>query len=244
MEITGNLHFEGATIFFLVLALYLLMKDKRILSAVFLTISISMKLIPLIFLPIFLKKLGQRGLVMYSLLVFAGTIFLFLPFLSDELTSNFMGSIDLYFRKFEFNASLYYIIRWFGYQLYGWNIIQKAGPILGLFVFVIVLHLSILAKNQKPKVMMNSLLIAISVYYFMATTVHPWYISIPLIISVFTNFRYPVIWSLLVMLSYSAYQNESFQENFWLLFLEYAIVYGYFGYELIRSLSRTRTLVH
>jgi hypothetical protein len=235
IEITGNLHFEGVTIFFLILAVYHLLKNKWGWSALFLTLSVSVKLIPLIFLPLFLKKLGQRGLIKYSLFVCLGSVLLFLPFLSEGLYTNFMSSIDLYFRRFEFNASIYYLIRSIGYQVYGWNIIQKAGPLLGILVFAIMLQLAIIPKNQKPKVLLNSMLISVSIYYFMTTTVHPWYIAIPLILSVFTTYRFAVLWSLVVMLSYSAYQIEGFQENFWLIATEYGVVYGYFGYEFLKS---------
>jgi len=161
------------------------------------------------------------------------SIVLFIPYLSPGLIENFASSIDLYFRKFEFNASFYYIIRWIGYKTIGWNIIQKAGPLLGLIVFTFVLLISLIRKNEKPKQLMISLLFAISVYYFFSTTVHPWYIAIPLILSVFTQYKFAVIWTFTVMLSYFAYSSQSFQESLWLIAIEYTVVYGFLIYELM-----------
>ncbi|MEZ5083664.1 MAG: hypothetical protein R2750_09460 [Bacteroidales bacterium] len=227
IELTGNLHFEAVTVFFLVVAVYYLLSEKWLPSALFMTLSVSVKLIPLIFLPVFLKRLGQNRTLKYSLFVILGSIILFLPFFSQELGSNFMSSIDLYFRKFEFNASIYYIIRWIGYQTHGWNIIQKAGPLLGIVVFVVVLLLSIIPKNQNPKQLMVSMLFAVSIYYFFSTTVHPWYLAVPLILSVFTRYRFMIVWSLLVMLSYNAYQFDDFQENLWFNMVEYGLVFGF-----------------
>lgn len=240
IELTGNLHFEGITIFFLVLAIYLLLKNNLLKSAILLAFAVSIKLIPLIFLPVFLRKLGQRGTVKYSLIVLMITVILFLPFLNSELITNFISSIDLYFRKFEFNASIYYIIRWIGYQTIGWNIIEKVGPLLGLTVFFIVIMLSIIRKNEQPKRMMETMLFAVVIYYFLSTTVHPWYIAVPLIISVFTRYRFVVVWSLVVMLSYSAYGNESFKENYWLVFIEYTAVIGFLIFEVLKSKSQPK----
>lgn len=235
IELTGNLHFEGVTIFFLVLAIYFLLNDKFYKSAIWMAFSISVKLIPLIFIPLFLKKLGQVNTLKYLIITGIISILLFIPFLSAGLIENFMSSIDLYFREFEFNASFYYIIRWIGFELKGWNIIQKVGPLLGLSVFVIVLLLSLIRQNEKPRILLVSMLFAISIYYFLSTTVHPWYIAIPLIISVFTRYRFVVVWSMVVMLSYFAYSNEIFQENYWLIFVEYTLVIGFLIFELFKS---------
>ena len=159
IELTGNLHFEGVTIFFLVLAIYFLLNDRFQKSAIWMAFSISVKLIPLIFIPLFLKKLGQINTLKYLLITGVISILLFIPFLSSGLIENFMSSIDLYFRKFEFNASFYYIIRWIGFDLKGWNIIQKVGPLLGLSVFIIVLLFSIIRRNEKPQVLLVSCLL-------------------------------------------------------------------------------------
>jgi len=233
IELTGNLHFEGIMIFFLVVAIYYLLKNNLLKSALLLSLSISVKLIPLIFIPVLLRKLGQSETLKYFLVVMFVSIVLFIPYLSPGLIENFASSIDLYFRKFEFNASFYYIIRWIGYKTIGWNIIQKAGPLLGLIVFTFVLLISLIRKNEKPKQLMISLLFAISVYYFFSTTVHPWYIAIPLILSVFTQYKFAVIWTFTVMLSYFAYSSQSFQESLWLIAIEYTVVYGFLIYELM-----------
>ena len=232
IEMSGNLHFEAVTVFFLVLAIYHLLNSRNFRSAVFLAISVSVKLIPLLFLPLFLKKLGQWGSLKYYFIVGVISILLFLPFLSSDLIRNFMSSIDLYFRNFEFNAGIYYLIREIGFYYKGWNIIQEVGPLLGVTVFLIVLTMALVRQNQYPRQLMVSMLFAVTIYYFLSTTVHPWYIAVPLIISIFTNYRFVVLWSFLVMLSYTAYSNPEFKENLWLVGLEYVLVFGFMGWEL------------
>jgi hypothetical protein len=233
IELTGNLHFEGIMVFFMLVAIYFLLQDKYKTSAIFLAFSISVKLIPLLFIPLFLRKLGQLNILKYLMITIFVSILLFLPFYTPGLLENFMSSIDLYFRKFEFNASIYYIIRWIGYQYKGWNIIQQVGPLLGLVVFIAVIIFAILRKNEYSRKLIQSMLLVICIYYFLATTVHPWYIVIPLTLSVFTTFRFVVVWSLTAMLSYSAYSNEFFEENLVFVVVEYQLVFISLIFELL-----------
>lgn len=235
LEMTGNLHFEGVMIFFLLWSLYLLFTKRWTLSAVVMAISISVKLVPLLFLPLIYKRLGVAKSSLYYLIVIAVSVLLFLPFLSQELVDNFMSSINLYFQNFEFNASIYYIIRAIGYEVRGYNIIHDVGRILPLIVLTAILLLTFVRKNKIPEILMSSMLFAICIYYFLSTTIHPWYVAVPLILSVFTNYRFPLVWSFVVILSYSAYASETYSENLWLVGIEYIVVYGMAVKELFFS---------
>lgn len=232
IEVSGNLHFEGVMIFFLALALYTLLSGKWYWSAVYFSFSVAVKLIPLIFLPLLWKRLGWRKALIYYGVVFLVQLLLWAPFLSTGLLSNFGNTLALYFERFEFNASIYYLVREVGYWIKGYNIISTAGKVLSLAVLAGVLGLSFLRANQRKQVLLISMLFAISSYYALATTVHPWYICTPLFLSVFTPYRFPVVWSFVSVLSYAAYSHPDFQENLYLIALEYFFVYGVFFYEL------------
>ena len=76
--------------------------------------------------------------------------------------------------------------------------------------------------------MITSMLFAVTIYLLFSTTLHPWYLAIPLALSVFTEYRYVIIWSALGILSYFAYSQPNFQENLWVIAVEYVLVLGYF----------------
>lgn len=249
IELTGNLHFEGVMIFFFLLALYLLLKEKWVGSAVSIGISIATKLIPLLLLPILFRWLSlstsgdqltsERKTktelhwnlikpVSYYVLAIIVAIATFIPFLSDELKDNYLHTIGLWFNSFEFNASFYYLIREIGFWYKGYNIIALAGLKMAVVVVVFILLLGLLRKNEKPRTLTASLLFGVSFYLFFTTTLHPWYVVTPLLLSVFTNYKFPVVWSFIVVLSYQAYANPNVEENLWVLSIEYGILFGCF----------------
>lgn len=76
------------------------------------------------------------------------------------------------------------------------------------------------------------MLLGVSAYFFLSTTIHPWYIATPLMLSVFTRYRFALIWSFVVFFSYYAYGSNGFQENLWIVGLEYLLVFGALSYEI------------
>lgn len=245
IELTGNLHFESVMLIFLLWSLYLIYIGKWQLGAFIFALSVSVKLIPLLFLPLFLrwfvnnkegrifKKLGKL-LIFYSIII-ATTGLLFIPFFSMEFVDNYAATVGLWFQKFEFNASFYYIAREIGYSFRGYNEIAIIGKIMAALVFSAVLLMSLFRKNEYYKTLITSMLLAFGVYLFLSTTVHPWYLATLLLLSVFTNFRFPMVWTFTIVLSYLAYSNSNNSENLWIIALEYGVVFGVLINDLFRA---------
>jgi len=235
IELTGNLHFEGVMIFFLVWSIYLLHSWKWKTAALVFTLSVSTKLIPLIFLPLFYQfftnrevtsfKTGILKLFGFYSLVLMLFLVLFFPFFSMEFVQNYTDTIGLWFKNFEFNASLYYIAREIGYLFRGWNEIAIIGKFIPIIVIIFVLIITLFRKNKSTIELITAMLLVLSFYYFSATTVHPWYITTLLFLSIFTRYKFPLIWSFVIIFSYLAYANNSNTENLWIIGLEYIIVY-------------------
>jgi len=249
IELTGNLHFEAVMIFFIIWSLYLLQKNLWHWAAIVLGLSVSVKLIPLLFLPFFFQKFmfgdsrfsetreknwthNLLRLSTFYILVFLCIGLSFAPFISEAFIINFKTTITLWFQNFEFNASIYYIIRWIGYQIKGWNMIHTIGKILPLVTILIILTLTFFRKNRTMQELITAMLLGICCYYFLSTTIHPWYIAVPLSLCIFTKYRFPIVWSIVIILSYTAYINTGFEENLYIVALEYLVVFGIFIYEI------------
>ena len=239
IELTGNLHFEGVMIFFLVWSLYLLHQSKWQLSGVAMACSIGLKLVPLVFLPLYFKHLNFKKLVAFYLITGTCIIGFFAPFISEHLIANYSKTIGLWFGTFEFNGSVYLLIREVGYMVKGYNIIGTVGKTIPIVVILFVLALAFFRKNNSTKQLITAFLFVLSFYLFTSTTVHPWYVAMLLMLSVFTKYRFPLVWSFTIMLSYSFYKNETFINNYWLIFIEYTLVIGFMIWELL-SLNKKK----
>lgn len=250
IELTGSLHFEGIMIFFLVFSLYLLHSAKWKMGAFIFALSISVKLIPLMFLPLFYQwfKKEEGGflkLMGFYLIVVLSTLLLFSPFYSSEFVTNYSQTVALWFGEFEFNASLYYIARAIGYSITGYNEIAIIGKFIPVVVIISLVLVSLFKNNKEmPRLITNMLLIS-TIYYFTSTTVHPWYLATLVILSIFTNYIYPLVWSFMIVLSYLAYGNADNSENLWVIGLEYIVVYSVFIYEVfIKEPSAQKPLLN
>ena len=229
IELTGNLHFEGIMIFFLLLSIYFFDLGKLWPSALFMALAISTKLIPLIFLPIFFRYLPWKKCMSYYGMILLFTVLIFMPMARPDLITGMSNSLSLYFEKFEFNASIYYLIRYVGFKVVGYNIIGMTAKVLPLVTLLAVLTYTFVHKYNQitPAVLMWCLVI----YLLLSTTIHPWYITPLLALSVFSNYRFVLVWSFFIFLSYVGYTKAGFQENLWFTGLEYVMVALYLIYE-------------
>jgi alpha-1,6-mannosyltransferase len=232
IELTGNLHFEGVMLFFLVAGLYYLIINRWHIAAVFIAFSISVKLLPLLLLPLFWKKVSFKKSIVFYIIIIGLNVLFFVPFINQNLISNYLETISLWFYNFEFNASFYYVVREIGYYVKGYNIIGLVGKILPILTIAIALIFAFFRKNNINEKLFDSMLLFLTIYFFMSTTVHPWYIVNLIVLGLFTRYNYQLVWSLMVILSYYAYSQIDFKENMMLVFIEYFIVFGLFVYQL------------
>ncbi|TAE51756.1 MAG: hypothetical protein EAZ89_09665, partial [Bacteroidetes bacterium] len=187
IELCGNLHFEALMVFFLLLAAWLLLRagEQRGTqagrlyegaSALAFALAICSKLLPLMALPMLIRRIGLWPAVRYGLIAGLATLLMFLPLFDRETFLHLFSSVQLYFQKFEFNGSLYAIVRWWGYQERGYNIIEKAGKYLAAITAGGILLLALAERRPTVANWLPRMLWVWMVYLAMASIVHPWYV--------------------------------------------------------------------
>ncbi len=226
VEIIGNLHFEGVALAFFLLSFYMLIRNKLGVGSIIYGLAICSKLIPLLFLPFIAVRLGFKKAFLFLSIVLVVCFGLFALFYPINFMGTFFKSIQLYFHSFEFNASIYYLLRWIGEQLTGFNQIKIIGsitPLLTITSLLFFVH-KLRWKNNWMVVLKCSTWLLL-IYYSLSSVVHPWYIIYLVCFSVLTGYVYPLVWSGVVFLSYMAYADPySVVENGWYLGLEYLIL--------------------
>ena len=238
LELTGNLHFEAFMIFFLLVAIYFFLTRKYIISALALAFSIGSKLLPLIFLPLLIRRIWGKQLLIYYVLTGVFTVVLFLPLINSDLIRGMTSSLSLYFQRFEFNASIYYLLREAGFYLKGYNTIHVLGKYLAVAAFILIMGYALIHKPKRVR-LPEAMLWVMMIYCLLTTTLHPWYLATVVLLSVFTPFRFPVLWSFMVFVTYVGYSEVGFQENLTLTALEYTFVFVFMLYEIYMNYIRT-----
>ncbi len=233
IELTGNVHFESILLFFMLLSFLLLLKDNWAFSAIPLALGIATKLLPVLLIPLIVSRLGWKKGLIYAAMTGGVTLVLFAVFFDVATVQNLSASVDLFFQKFEFNASLYFIVRWIGKIIKGYNIIQVAGPVLSLLAGVIIVFISLRKKVVTRERFFMLALFTLSIWFLFATTVHPWYITVLVGLAVLTPYRFAILWSFTATFSYAAYQTNPVKELLWLVAVGYLFVLGYFVWELV-----------
>ena len=234
IELTGNLHFEAIMIAFFVMALWAFMRKQYVLFGIFMALSIGTKLLPLMLLPFFLMRMRWKNILVSLSSLSVVMLAMFLPFFNFDLYQHFFTSINLYFQKFEFNASIYYVMRWLGTIRFGYNPIATVGPILSVTTFLIIMGLVWFERSKRMRRLLKSCLFAFTTYLLMGTTIHPWYLAMPVLLSIFTYYRYAIFWSGLILLTYINYAYEPYFENLWIVSFEYLVVIGIIVIEIFQ----------
>ena len=226
-ETSGNLHFEVFTIALFLLGLYYWLENKWVYAGIFFAMAVSVKLIPLLFIPFLIQYVGLKKSTKLIIGFIFASIILALPFAGLEVMLHFSESINLYFQTFEFNPSLYTMVNKTSSLITGFNTIQFVGPAFGLLFLAGYIYILIKRKSSSMKSLINKFLWVVIVFYLLSTIVHPWYIIYPMVIGILIGNSIGIVFSFLVLLSYCNYSGM----NEWYLSLitviEYSLLFIY-----------------
>jgi alpha-1,6-mannosyltransferase len=223
LETFGNIHAEAMVVLLMVLAFLFFEKRKVVLSASFFSLAIATKILPLITIPILLRKLGWKQVIWFGLVALVVLSILSYHFIAPGWFSHQLTSVQLYFNRFEFNASVYYIIRWVGFQFVGYNIIQAVGAVTPWIILSAVLYLQWVKKWSNEGVV-KSTYYSILIYCLLSAIVHPWYAIYAILPGVMIVSGAVIVWSFVIMFSYVFYQVGDSEIYYWLVFAEYCLL--------------------
>lgn len=263
LEIMGNAHFEGAMIAFLVAGVVALRQYKTGAAAVWFALATASKLVPVLLLPVVWRWLGWRRGWVFMMLFGLCCSLLFLPLLDLAVLRHMGTSLRLYFREFEFNASLYYLVKTIANAIAEQNVGRFVG--IGMSIVTIIGVLWLAARKMPGfNTLVTALTAALTLYLLNSNVIHPWYVTVPFALSLFLynvdnqksesnmarhstfNIHHSSlmaslwVWTGTAALSYSHYIGGGLKENFWLIGLEYTLFLGTFiltGYQYSRPKS-------
>ena len=255
IEGTGNAHFESLALLFLLAGIHYAKLATEssfgsgrlqfmLRSGGLVGLGVLSKLLPLLAAPLLMFQLGkgldlkQRGIAWLS---FAGSLTLVLlvgfgwMFWKVDLLG-FGESLDLYFRKFEFNGSLYQIARSWGIWYRGWNWIEKIGPAMAALAGLSIMLLSLIRVNR-PGFATETWLWIFAIYLACSTTVHPWYFIYLIGLGLLGKYRWPLVLGFSSFLSYLAYSQDPIEVPLCALLPEYLLplIYGIWEWTRIRT---------
>lgn len=228
IELTGNIHFEAFMISFTLLSILLLFYQKLGTSAAALSLAIQAKILPLVSIPLLLKEIGLRKTVFYGLISLVIIVLMSIDLIIEpERMQHINESLNLYYGKFEFNGGFYLIMRSIGWWIMGYNPISIISKLLILLSLMAMLYVYLREKD-----LFSGLFWVLTIYLIFGAVVHPWYLSSLIALSIFVRYRFILLWSALIPLSYFTYRAIPYSENYWLVGIEYVLVLGYLIWEL------------
>lgn len=230
IEVVGNLHFEGLVACAIIIGTYLMLQNKHFTGSLFWSFAIGIKLFPLLLLPLFWRYFGARRSLLYYFYITVLSAAVLLLFLWSPYWSNVLNSITLYFNNFEFNGSLFEVAQWMVEYFQTEDSVKIAGPITSVLAFFSILAIAFIKKARNARHWLSKMEWAYLVFLFLGTTVHPWYIILPLCFTAITQNRLTWYWSYFIFLSYGFYAFPEDSTGVWLIAIEYVLLLFLFIY--------------
>lgn len=244
IECTGNVHFEGVMLSLLVIAFYFLFVRNTITAATIFGLAVQIKLVPLLLLPFLLRFFGWKKALTFYCVTGLVVVILGLTQINSGNAFNFLQSLSLYFRVFEFNSFIFYNYLAIGNIFVEYNPIRIIGPILSCATMLAIVIYALRKKPINWQQLLNRMMFGFFIFLIMGSTLHPWYVLPLLTLSLFTNYTFPIVWSFLIFFSYFFYSvgNGSSFDVRLMVTIEYILLFGYLIYEIRKKGSPFKNL--
>ncbi len=249
IEIHGNFHFEILILLGLCLSLYFLFQNSFFKSGIWFGVSIIGKLTSGIFAPLILLYLAIKNKKSAVLFCIATAIiclsFLIYP---GKYYTNFLQSIRLYFKQFEFNSLLFRPLYQFNFNANFHELNAHLGQLLSS-LFMAVFGFLLISFIRKKLDFFQVIWLSLFMYLICSASIHPWYISTLILLGTFCFPLSTLAWSFLIVVSYAKYNTVTFPYLGNFILFEYMIVIAILSFEILKreglkSISKSLWISH
>ena len=194
LEYFVNVHIDLIGIFFMILFLYLIEKDKIYLASIPFALAFLSKLYPIVLFPLIIKRAGIKRSAYFFLIFLLITFCFYVPFIYKDFSV--FTSLFTYLEKWEFNGSIYLLLKH--------NMLTPEYSRLlcaGLFIITVGLISTFYKDFTKAA---YGIFIALIIF---GTTLFPWYLG--WIASINPMFNFYSVTSLLFTINFSNFSPLS-----------------------------------
>ena len=230
-EFSHSGHSESAMMFLILLSVYLLLHSKKAWAMVSYAGGVLVKLHPAMLLPLYFRRLGWKPALAG---IAAGSVLLS-AFFTPSTLLQYVNSLRLYYKLFEFNAGVHYVLRMIGRDLYQESWDQFTGPYLGAGLVLVCVLIWWRFPLRSEKDLLHAGFWIMTADVCLSTTVHPWYLAWAALALPFFPYAFMAYWTGASFLSYVAYAYRPVYEPTWVLLVEYLPMYALMAWEIRRG---------
>jgi hypothetical protein len=230
-EFSHSGHSDSSMMFFILLAMYLTQRSKGAWAMASFAGAVLAKLHPALWMPVLVRRLGWKTGAAFLAVCGAGMALYFTP----GTLLPYWQSLRLYFRLFEFNASIHYLLRWIGRAGFGQEWDKLTGPYLAMILLVIVAFVAWRFPVRNARELLHAGFWIMTADLCLATTVHPWYLCWAALALPVFPYAFMLYWTGACFLSYLAYSYHPVYEPAWVLLIEYVPMYALMVWEIYRG---------
>jgi hypothetical protein len=229
-EFSHSGHSDSGTIFLALLSFLLLRRLRNSWAVISYAGAVLTKLHPALWFPVYIRRAGWKA----SLAGAAAGLCLTMWYFSPATLIQYLRSLRLYYRLFEFNAGIHYLLCYVGRIAGSQSWDQKTGPVLAAALTGVTILIWVKFPRRDLRDVIHSCFWIMTADLCLSTTVHPWYLSWAALALPFFPYAFMFYWTGASFLSYLAYQYRPVYEPGWALLVEYLPLYALMAYEIYR----------
>lgn len=192
IECASSGHIDVLMIFFVLMALLFLKKERVSLSGIFMAFAFLTKITPIFFIPFFMDYLRRKKSLLkaieFMIAFLLASIICIIPFWTA--ISNLLANLMIYASTWEFSGLLFNALK---------PILGNQAARLTLFICFVLIYVIIFFKEKD---LYKRLLLVATSFILTSATVHPWYLLLPVALVCFNPSPFGIVLAWCAFLPY------------------------------------------